>query len=290
MKKSFREFLKERKLILHCGATGTELMKIGGETPGAVNTITRPQDVLRIQRDYVEAGAKIVLTNTFAMNPLYSDVRCKGYDWALLNRRGVELAEEAAGGEAYVFGNVGPVGEMLEPLGTLKKTDAYEAYGAQIKILADGGADGISIQTFFDLEDMILAVKAVRDYCDLPIIANLVFNQNGATMMGNTPQQCYDALYPMGIDVFGHNCGEIDAFSLGDLFSDLAKKTEIPLVALPNAGIPKTVEGKPVYEMTNEEFRRGTEYLIEKGFTVLGGCCGVNVGHIRAIADLFVQE
>lgn len=287
MEQSLAEFLKTKKPILHCGATGTELMKIGGATPGAINTMTMPEKVFDIHRSYVDAGAKISLTNTFGMNPIYASIHAKGYDWKEINRRGVEITKRASDGRAYVLGNMGPVGEMLEPFGSLKPEDAYDAYRQQAEILTESGVDGFSIQTFFHLEDMKLAVKAVRDVTDLPIMANLVFNHQGATMMGDTPEACYDALLPLGIDCMGHNCGEIDSFTLGDLLEPVVKKATIPIAACPNAGIPKSEDGVPFYDMSVEEFRRGVEYMMDKGITVLGGCCGVNVEHIRAIAALF---
>lgn len=287
MEKSLREYLKTEKHILHCGATGTELMKMGGVTPGALNNMVHPKKVYEVQKSYVDVGAKLSLTNTFAMNPLYAAIHAKGYDWKEINRKACEISKKVCEGRAYVLGNMGPVGDMLYPFGELKPEQAYDAYRRHAEILAENGVDGFSIQTFFHLEDMKIAVKAVRDVSDLPVFANLVFNANGATMMGDTPEKCYDELLPLGIDALGHNCGEIDFYTLGDLLGPLAEKAEIPLSACPNAGIPKTVDGAPVYDMSNEEFRKGIAYLKDKGIAVLGGCCGVDVGHIGAIADLF---
>lgn len=287
MKKTLREYLKSEKNILHCGATGTELMKMDGVTPGALNNMIYPEKVYEVQKRYVDAGAMLSLTNTFSMNPIYAAIHAKGYDWKEINVKACEISKRVCEGRAYILGNMGPVGDMLYPFGELTPEKAYDAYRRHAEVLADNGVDGFSIQTFFHLEDMKIAVKAVRDVSDLPVLANLVFNKNGATMMGDTPEKCYDELLPLGIDALGHNCGEIDFYTLGDLFAPLAARAEIPLSACPNAGVPKTVDGSPVYDMPNEEFRKGIAYLKEKGFTVLGGCCGVDPGHITAIADLF---
>lgn len=287
MERSLKEYLKESDHILHCGATGTELMKVGGVTPGALNNMVCPEKVYEIHKSYVDAGAKLTLTNTFSMNPIYAAIHAKGYDWKEINIRGCEITKRAADGRAYVLGNMGPVGGMLEPFGDLKPEYAYDAYRRHAEILAENGVDGFSIQTFFHLEDMKIAVRAVRDVSDLPILANLVFNKQGATMMGDTPEKCYEELLPLGINALGHNCGEIDFYTLGDLLAPVAARAEIPLSACPNAGIPKSVNGTPVYDMSNEEFRKGIAYLKEKGISILGGCCGVDVGHIKAIADLF---
>lgn len=285
MELSLREYLKSKKHILHCGATGTELMKLGGVTPGALNNLLHPEKVAMVQKSYVDAGATLSLTNTFAMNPLYAAVHVKGYDWREINIRGCEISRSVCEGRAYVLGNMGPVGDMLRPFGELEPEAAYDAYRRHAEVLAENGVDGFSVQTFFSLEDMKLAVKAVRDVSDLPLFANLVFNANGATMMGDTPEKCYEELLPLGIDVLGHNCGEIDCVTLGDLLGPLAARAEIPLSACPNGGIPRTVDGSPVYDMSADEFRRGILYLKEKGITILGGCCGVDVGHIAAAAE-----
>ncbi len=287
MEQSFKTFLAENKFILHCGATGTEMIKRGGATPGAVNNALLPEAVFAIQKGYVEAGAKILLTNTFSLNPLYAATHVKGYDWQSLNRIGVQITKKAAAGRCYVLGNVGPVGELLEPFGPLKEEDVYESIRQQAVILAEEGIDGFSIQTFYDLRELKVAVQAVRSVSALPIIANMVFTKQGATMMGDTPEKAYRELLPLGIDAFGHNCGDIDFVSLGDLLAPLAEKAEIPLCALPNAGLPRSVKGVTVYPMTPAEFREGVLYLKSKNIAILGGCCGVHVEHIAAVADLF---
>lgn len=287
MKLSFRDYLKNRSFIRHCGATGTELMKLGGVTPGALNNMVCPEKVYAVQKEYVDAGVEISLTNTFAMNPLYAAVHAKEYDWREINLKGIEIAKKASQGRDYIFGNMGPVGEMLVPFGPLAPEDAYEAYRNHARVFAENDLDGISVQTFFSLDDMVLAVKAIRSITDMPIIASLVFNANGATMMGDTPEKCYDTLKPLGIDVFGHNCGEIDSYTLGDLLAPLAAREELPIIACPNAGVPKSVNGNAVYDVAPEEFYKGITYLKSKGIRILGGCCGVSDTHIRAIADLF---
>ena len=283
---SFREYLKSHQRILHCGATGTELMKMGGVTPGPLNNLLHPDYVYEVQESFVRSGAMICTSNTWSMNPIFAGVHCKGYDWQEINRIGVEIALKASRGRSYVLGNVGPIGEMLEPYGSLTEAAAYDALRQQIELLAKYGVEGFSLQTFFQLKEMKLAVKAVHDVCDLPIVALMVFNATGATLMGETPEQCYDELMPLGIDVFGHNCGEIDCFTLGDLFEPLAKRAEIPLAACTNGGKPKTAGGKPVYDLSVEDFKKGNQYLLEKGFSVVGGCCGIDEEHITALRDL----
>lgn len=287
MEKSFREFLKTQRFILHCGSTGTELLARGGEMPGGINSILHPDWVFEIHRDYVDAGAKILLTNTFSMNSIYAATHAKGYDWQELNRRGVEISREAADGRAYVLGNLGPIGELLTPFGPLTPEDAFASYRDQAQVLLDGVVDGFSVQTFYHLEELKIAVRAIRSLTDLPIAASVVLDPHGNTMMGDSAQTAYEELLPLGIDIFGHNCGEIDPVALGDVLGPLAETAEIPLSACPNAGLPRSVDGKAVYSMTPAQFREGILYLKSKNIRILGGCCGVNLDHIKAIADLF---
>lgn len=287
MEKPFREFLETNKFILHCGSTGTELMKRGGVTPGGVNNILHPDWVYEIHKSYVDAGAKIALTNTFSMNPIYAATHALGYDWREINKTGVEITKKAAAGRSYVMGNLGPIGELLEPFGTLNADAAFEAYKEQAQLLVDGGVDGFSVQTFYHLEELKIAIRAIRAISDLPIMASMVFSKQGTTMMGDSLAKSYEELLPLGVDVFGHNCGEIDLISLADILEPLAKVAEIPLSACPNAGLPKSVNGEAVYAMTPNEFREGIIYLKSKNIRILGGCCGVNIDHIKAIVDLF---
>ncbi len=285
--KKLQDFIKEEEFILHCGATGTELMKRGGDTPGAVSCITHPDMVLDIQREYVEVGAKILLSNTFGMNELYAKNHAQGYDWRDINGRGVALAKEAAAGKAYVLGNMGPTGELLEPAGSLTVSMARQNFQEQAQLLADAGVDGFSVQTFYDIYELKAAVEGIRSVSDLPIFASIVLEKHGATFMGHSLSQAYEELMPLGINVIGHNCGGIDFKSLGDIMAPCVKSFAIPLLACPNAGLPRTDKGIPLYDMTPEEFAAGISYLKSKGIKVLGGCCGADRHHIAAAAKLF---
>lgn len=289
MKQGFRTYIKEHDKVLMCGATGTELMKRGGATPGAVNSILMPDLVAETAGEYVKLGAVLIHTNTFSMNPLYAKKNVPDYDWKELNFKAVELGKKAAGDNAFLMANMGPAGGLLKPYGEMDSGEVYDSYLAQAELLAGtGGIDGFCIQTFYHLEDMKLMVKAVHEVCDLPVMASFVFTPQGATMMGDTPLKCLEELLPLGIDTIGHNCGEIDPVTLGDILEPLVKESPVPVTASPNAGRPRIAEdGTPCYDMTPAEFRRGIQYLMEKGVRMLGGCCGVSPAHIEACADLF---
>ena len=285
--KSFADFLVEEEFILHCGATGTELMKRGGDTPGAISNLTHPEMVAAIQSEYAALGAKIILSNTFSMNEIYVQSHVKGYDWRDINVKGVEIARQAAAGRGYVLGNMGPTGELMQPSGTLTPARARSAFREQASILAAAGVDGFSVQTFYDLYEAKAAVEGIRDVSDLPILVSLVLENHGATFMGHTLEMAYAELMPLGINALGHNCGSIDFQTLGDIMAPLVAKFSLPLSACPNAGLPRTQNGIPCYDMTPAEFAQGIAYLKEKGVKILGGCCGADPHHIEAVAQLF---
>ncbi|MEG0874877.1 MAG: homocysteine S-methyltransferase family protein [Clostridiales bacterium] len=284
--KNFADFLKEEKNILHCGATGTELMKRGGITPGGISNLTHRELVKEIQKEYVDVGAKILLTCTFSMNEIYAANHAKGYDWAEINKAGVIIAKEAADGKAYVLGNMGPTGELMEPVGTLNAEKAESTFAAQAQILADCGVDGFSVQTFYDLAELKAAIKGIRSVSTLPIMASIVLQQNGATFMGLRLEKAYEELMPLGIQCLGHNCGDIDAVTLGDIMAPLVKSFKIPIMACINAGLPKVKNGETYYDMNPQEFATGIQYLKNKGICVLGGCCGAGKDHIAAASQI----
>lgn len=284
--KQLNDYLREEPWILHCGATGTELIKRGGKTPGGISNLLYPDLVREIQREYVDVGAKLILSCTFSMNPIYAQNHVPDYDWREINRRGVALAREVVEDRAYVLGNVGPTGLMMEPFGPLTEDAAEKAFSDQAKVLLEGEIDGFSVQTFFSLTELVAAIRGIRRLSDLPIVASVVLNSNGATLMGESLEQVYETLMPLGINVLGHNCGDISFHALAEIMAPLAAKAEIPLLACPNAGIPKIVEGTTVYDMSPEEFAQGIGILKAKGIRVLGGCCGTDHRHIAAAAAI----
>lgn len=283
--KAFADFLKTGKTMLQNGGTGTELIRRGGDTPGGVSVITHPDMVEEIHREYVDVGAEILLTCTFSMTEPYAKSHAPNIDWRKSNADAVVLARNAAQDKAYVLANLGPIGQLMEPMGDLTETAAVEAFEAQTRILAGGDIDGFSVQTFYDINEMKCAIQGIRNVSDLPIICSMVIEPNGRTFMGYSLEQAYEMLMPLGIQCIGHNCGNIDAFTLGDILAPLVKAFDIPLMACPNAGIPQIKDGEPIYHMTPEEFAKGACYLEEKGVKLIGGCCGVNRDHIKAAKE-----
>ncbi|KPK62293.1 MAG: hypothetical protein AMK73_06380, partial [Planctomycetes bacterium SM23_32] len=204
--------LNEKKLLVADGAWGTELAKLGlpvGEAPEAWNS-RHPDKVRSIASAYVEAGADIVLTNTFGGSRLKLARSGLAERTDELNRLGAALSREAAGGQALVFASVGPTGEFMEPVGTRTEPEMVACFAEQVKALCAGGADGIVIETMSDLNEARAALKAVRESCELPAVACMTFERGVrgfATMMGVRPEQAAAELDAAGADAVGSNCG-----------------------------------------------------------------------------------
>ena len=281
--------LAEKRVLLADGAWGTELARRGlpaGVAPEAWNLENGPA-VQAIAATYVEAGADIVLTNTFGGNPAKLEKAGLREKTAEINRLGAALSREAAAGKALVFASVGPTGEMLEPLGTATEPDMTAWFAEQIAALAEGGADGIVVETMSDLKEILCALRAARDVCALPVATTMIFSKGPrgyATMMGVRPQQAAAALTDAGADIVGANCGGgiEEIVELGRL---LRPATFAPLWLKPNAGLPELVGDKTVYKETPDEMAARIPDLIETGADIIGGCCGTGPDHIRRFAE-----
>jgi len=184
---------------------------------------------------------------------------------------------------------MGSTGKMLKPYGDLSADDAYAAFKEQAIILAEGGVDGIIVETMFDLAEAICAVQACKEAIDLPVIVSMSFNtmqKGGRTIMGNSAQDCAKALTEAGACVVGANCGNLDPFQMSEIISIMREVTPLPLLAQPNAGIPRFVDNQTVFDMSPSDFAEGAYRCIQAGAQLVGGCCGTSPAHIRAVAEL----
>ncbi|NLW50297.1 MAG: methionine synthase [Candidatus Brocadiaceae bacterium] len=270
------------------GAWGTELAARGlpaGEAPDVWN-LQRPDDVRAVAVAYVEAGADIILTNTFGASPLklaYANLDDRTEE---INRRGVELSLEAAAGRALVFASIGPSGALLEPLGTVREEDMVAQFARQARAIAEAGADGIVIETMTALDEAKAALRAVREVCDLPVVVSMTFDRGPrgfATMMGVQPAQAAEKLTAAGADVVGANCGAGIA-QIIEVARRMRTGTSLPLWCKPNAGLPRLVGGHTIYEETPEEMVRHVADLVDAGARIIGGCCGTTPAHVRLLA------
>ena len=284
----WKALLRERAVLIADGAWGTELAKRGlgpGEAPELWNA-ERPDAVAAVARAYVEAGADILLTNTFGGSRWTLEKAGLGARTAELNRLGAELSKRAAGDRALVFASMGPTGEFLVPLGLRTEEEFVACFAEQASALVAGGADGIVVETMADLGEATAALMAARQVCDLPVVASMTFSKGPAgfaTMMGVRPEQAAAALDAAGADVVGANCGSGIAHMV-EVARLLRAATARPLWIKSNAGLPELVDGVTVFRETPEDMAAQVRALLEAGASILGGCCGTTPEHIRRIA------
>lgn len=271
-------------LILTDGAWGTQLQARGlglGEFPDLWN-LTHPEQVSDVARAYVEAGSQVILTNTFGANRIRLAEQGLGERMEEINRRGAEISRQAADGRARVFASIGPTGKLLMS-GDITPDEIQAAFLEQARALAEGGADGLVIETMSDLEEATLAVKAARE-TGLPVAACMVFDsgkEKDRTMMGNTPEQAAKALAHAGADVIGANCGQGIA-GFVSICRRLHATTDRPIWIKANAGLPVMVEGRAQYRTSPQEFAAYLPELMSAGACYLGGCCGTSPEFITA--------
>ena len=279
--------LEKKKILLADGGWGTELQKRGlapGEPPEAWN-LSRPEEVAAVARSYVEAGADIILTNTFGGSPLKLGKVHLEDKLLEINRRGARISKQAAGDQALVFASIGPSGEFMAPLGTVSEVDMVQGFAEQAMALAAGRADGIVVETMMDLAEAKAALRAAKESTSLPVAVTLTFNKGPkgyATMMGVRPEQAAAELERAGANILGANCGAgIDVMI--ELMGLMRSATTLPLWCKPNAGLPELVHGKTVYHETPEMMASKLKDLVRAGAKIVGGCCGTTPSHIRAL-------
>jgi 5-methyltetrahydrofolate--homocysteine methyltransferase len=223
------------------------------------------------------------------MNRIYIETHNVSVSVRQVNRAGVEIARQAAGSNLYVLGDISSTGQLLEPYGTYKESQFYDAFREQAEILAEAGVDGFIIETMFDLRESICAVGACKENFALPVIISMAFatqTKGARTIMGNSGEQCARSLTDAGADVIGANCGELDPSQMAVVVSILRSTTTLPILAQPNAGKPKLVGEKTVFEMAPEPFAAGIAECLRAGAQLVGGCCGTTPQHIRAVAAM----
>jgi len=286
MKIPFLHAIKERVLVLD-GAMGTMLQERGlrpGQSPEELN-LTMPDVVAGVHREYLEAGADIIVTNTFG------GTRPKLEHYGLeerareINARAVAIAKEVCGDRAYVAASVGPTGLFVEPVGEVTFDAMAGFFREQAAPLIDAGADLITLETFLDIKEIRAAVIAIRELSpSIPIIAQLTFDNEGRTVLGTTPEAAAVTLAAAGADIVGSNCG-LGPDGICAVMGAMRGVTRLPLISQANAGLPKLVEGKTVFPGTPDDMTAFHDRLLELNVRVIGGCCGTTPAHIRAIKE-----
>jgi len=291
---SLKERIKEGLLLLD-GAMGTQLIARGIEV-GKCNdysNIERPDAIASIHQDYFEAGSEAVLTNTFGANRYALARHGLSEEAFKINTTGAQIARKAAGEERYVLGDIGPSGDFLQPLGPLKPDGLKSAFAEQAKALLDGGVDGFIIETMTALEEIAIAIEAVKSVSKLPVFASMAFDSSGddfRTMMGVDVETAVSRIASLGIEAIGFNCGRMSLESYVKLAAKYVSVIEglrqnIVLLAEPNAGVPELVDGEAVYQVSAADFSAAMEKIHSAGVNIIGGCCGTGPAHIRAVAE-----
>jgi homocysteine S-methyltransferase len=300
-REAFRERVAQGVLVAD-GALGTMLALRGVPQPYELATLTHPEVVRTLHREYYEAGARLIETNTYYANrvrllnlpergseltPAYSLLEQFGSPEELvrrINQEAVRLARESVGEDALVFGAVGPVGKPLEPLGEVRLEEAEQAFEEQIRALLEGGVDGLILETFIDPQELALAVRVARRLApDIPIIASKGFVEDGETLMEGLPERFAEQMQQLDVDAVGGNC-IVGPQRMLDIVRMMASATEMPLSAMPTPGLPQLVRGQVVYDIQPDYFGKYAARLVEAGATIVGGCCGTTPEHTCAVA------
>jgi 5-methyltetrahydrofolate--homocysteine methyltransferase len=287
---AWQSLLSESGPILADGAMGTMLFSAGlqfGDPPEVWN-LTQPEVVRRIHRGYLDAGARILLTNTFGGNRLRLELTGHEKRVAEFNRTAAILLRaevQAAGGNALVAGDIGPSGQIMSPLGTLEYGDAVDAFAQQAEALIAGGVDVIWIETMSDLSEIHAAIDGVRQVRhDIPIITTMTFDTRGHTMMGVSPEKAVAALVSWGADAIGGNCGNGPDEVVRVIERMHAAAPDAVLVAKSNVGMPQLVNGRAVYLTDAPTMAACSLEMRAAGARIIGACCGSTPEHLAAMA------
>lgn len=288
--KKLSQLVSNKSTILSDGAWGTNLQRKGleiGECPEEWN-INHPDLVEEVARDFIQAGSRLIKTNSFGGSRFKLEQYRLGERTTEINRLAGELSRKAAGEDVIVMGSIGPTGKMLIT-GEVSEDDLYEAFKQQATALEEGGVDVILVETMSDLEEARLAVQAASDNTNCEIACTMTFEKtvdgDYKTMMGIAPAQMFPTLLDAGASFIGTNCGN-GIQRMVEVVGEIRDvNTEVPVVVHANAGMPVYEEGKTIFPETPEEMAGYVPQLVEAGVNVIGGCCGTTPEHVKKIGE-----
>lgn len=283
----FRNHIKNDLLIMD-GAMGTMLQKSGKLRPGMAPellNIEQPELIVNIHKQYIEAGANIVETNTFGANRVKLAEFGLGSRVNEINQAAVRNARKAAGNKVFVSGNIGPTGKFLKPIGDLDFDEAVGIFKEQVQALLNAGVDLFSIETMMDVKEIKSAIVAIKELSDLPIMAMMTFNDDLRTTLGTPPEVAAIVLEAMGVDVIGANCS-LGPDGIYKVIKRMSRVTNQPLISEANAGMPILKHGVTVFPASLEQMTEHMEQSLALGVRVYGGCCGTTPDHIRHISEI----
>ena len=273
--------LNTQKLTFLDGAMGTMLQQAGmqpGDVPELL-ALTKPEMLTAIHRQYIEAGADVVYANTFGANRRKLEKLGVTVEEVVI--AAIHAAKKACEGtNAKVALDIGPLGELLEPLGALPFEAAVDMFAELVRSGVKAGADLIAIETMTDLQEARAALIAAKENSDLPVIVTMSFEETGRTFTGCTAASMAATLTGLGADAIGVNCS-LGPAQLLPILKEIGEISPLPIIAKPNAGLPDPVDGH--YDLTPEAFAEAMAAIVEAGVSVVGGCCGTNPEYIRAL-------
>jgi 5-methyltetrahydrofolate--homocysteine methyltransferase len=286
-----QRLLSEQPVITD-GAWGSQIQGLGLRPGECVDNwnLDNPGAVGQVASSYVAAGSRIILTNTFGANRMMLERHGLSDKAAAINRAGAVISRNAAQDAAFVFGSIGPTGKMIFS-GEVSEGELGEAFAEQAKALAEGGVHGFVIETMSELAEARIALKAAQRI-GLPVVVSMTYDSGKGferTMMGVTPEEASEELKVAGADVIGANCGMGTEYIVS-ICSRIRSTTNLPIWIKPNAGLPEVVNGTVTYKSTPESFAGYALNIRAAGANFIGGCCGTNPEHIRALKRIFSER
>lgn len=281
----FRQFA-EQNIVIFDGAMGTRLYEKGiyiNRVYDELN-LSQPALIQEIHKEYIAAGAMVIETNSFGANRFKLQPHGLTDKLEVINFQAAKIAREAAAGKVYVAGAIGPLGIRIEPWGKTSVEEAEEAFAEQARGLLAGGVDLFILETFFDLNEIHQAINAVRKLTDKPIIASMTINEDGNALYGTSVDVFTPKLEAWGADYIGLNCS-VGPKTMFDAMEKMRALTNLNLIAQPNAGLPKVVDGRMIYLCNPEYFGEYARRFIQLGVRMVGGCCGTTPEHVKWIAN-----
>ncbi|MCI9051612.1 MAG: dihydropteroate synthase [Lachnospiraceae bacterium] len=286
IREEWKKFVKNRFLLLD-GATGTNLQKAGMPTGVCPEQwiLEHKEVILELQKNYVEAGTDILYAPTFSGNRIKLEEYGLADRLEEINQNLVMLTKEAAGNNALVAGDITMTGKQLYPIGELYFEELVEIYKEQIRCMVKAGVDLLVAETIMSLQEARAAVLAAKEVCDLPIMVTMTFQEDGRTLYGTDPKTALIVLQSLGADAVGVNCSA-GPDAMISIIEEMKKYAVVPLIAKPNAGLPKIDEnGKNYFDMDADTFADFMEKLAQAGAAILGGCCGTTPEYIKKIKE-----